>query len=54
MYPLFPRCSHLRIGSRKMIKMYGLSVSLCIVHFCICIGCVLPKYSLVNVVVDCE
>ena len=53
MYPLFPRCSHLMSGSRNMIKIYGLNVSPCIVPLYVGIGCVLPKCSPVNVVVDC-
>ena len=53
-YPLFPFCSHLRSGSRKIIKKYGLNVSPCMVPLCMGIGCVLPKYSPMNVVVDCE
>ena len=54
MYPLFSCCNHLRSGSRKMIKKYGLTVSHCMVLLCIRIGRVLPKCSLVNVVVNCE
>jgi hypothetical protein len=54
MYPLFPLYSHLRNGSRNMVKIYGLNVSPCMILLCICIGCVLPKCSLVSVVVDCE
>ena len=54
MYPLFPICSHCRSGSRKIINRYGLSVSPCMVPLCIGIGCVLPKYSPMYVVVDCE
>ena len=51
---LFPLCSHLIRGYEKIIKRYGLSVSPCMVALCIGIGCVLPKYSPTNVVVDCE
>ena len=54
MYPLFPLCNHLRSDSRNMIKRYGLNVSHCIVPLCMDIGCVLLKFSLVNVVVDWE
>ena len=54
MYPLVPLCSHMRGGSKKMIKMSRLSVSTCMVPCCMSIGCVWPKYSLVYVVVDCE
>ena len=53
-YPLFPLCSHLIRGYEIIIKRYGLSVSPCMVALCIGIGCVLPKYSPTNVVVDCE
>ena len=37
-----------------MIKMYGLRVSPCIVPLCIGISFVLPKYSPVNMVLECE
>ena len=53
-YPLFLCCSHLRSGSRKMIKRYGLKVSPCIVFLCIGIDCVLSKCSPINVILDCE
>ena len=53
-YPLFPFCSHHRSGSRKIINRYRLSVSPCMVSLCMGIGCVLPKYSSMYVVVDCE
>ena len=53
-YLFFPRCNYLRGCSRKIIKRYGLSVTPCIVPLCMGIGCVLSKYSLTNVVVDCE
>ena len=53
-YPLFSLCSHMRSGSRKIIKMYGLNVSPCIVPLCVGIGCVLSKCSPINMVLDCE
>jgi hypothetical protein len=54
-YPLFSFCSHLRNGSRNIIKRYELIVSSCMVLLCMEISCVLPKYSSMNVVVvDCE
>jgi hypothetical protein len=53
-YPLFPLSSHRKSGSRKIINRYGLSMSPCIVSIYMGIGCVLPKYSLMYVVVNCE
>jgi hypothetical protein len=53
-YPIFQFFNHLRSGSRKIIKRYGLNVSPCMVPLCMGIGCVLPKSSQVHVVVDCE
>ena len=53
-YPLFHVCSHRKSGSRKIIKIYRLSVFPCMVPLYMGIGCVLPKYSPIYVVVDCE
>jgi hypothetical protein len=40
-YPCFPLCSHLSKGSKNIKKMYGLSVSPCIVPLCIGVS---PKW----------
>ena len=53
-YQFCPFCSHRNSGSKNIINKYGLSVSPCIVPLCIGIGFVFPKYSLVNIVLDCE
>ena len=53
-YPFLPLCSHLSKGSRNNRKMYGLSVSPCIVPLCIGIGFVFPKCSPVNMVLELE
>ena len=53
-YLLIPFCNHLQSGSRKTIKINGFSVSHRMVLLCMGNGCVLPKCSPVNVVVDCE
>ena len=53
-YRLFPICSHHNSGSRKIINRYGLSVLPCMVPLYMRIGCVLPKYSPMQVVVECE
>ena len=53
-YSFFPLCSHLSRGSRNIRKRHGLSVSPCIVPFCIGIGFVFSKCSPVNIVLDFE
>ena len=53
-YPLFLLCSRMRSGSRKIIKRRELSGSPCMAPLCIGIGCVLLKYSSMNLVVYCE
>lgn len=53
-YPLFPLCTHHRNKTRKIIKRYGLNVLPCIVSLYMGIGCLLPKCSPMNVVVDYE
>ena len=51
-YPLLPRCIHLRSGSRKIINKYGLKVSPCMVPLWIGMGLVYPKYSPMYEVVE--
>ena len=53
-YPFFPLCSHLRSGSRNIRRMYGLSVSPCIVPLCIGMSFVFLKCSPVNMVLEFE
>ena len=54
LYPRLSHFSHLSNGSRNMIKRYGLSVSPCMVLFCMCTNFVLPKYVPVNIVDEFE
>jgi hypothetical protein len=54
LYPRLSRSSHLSRGSRNMIKMYGLSISPCMVPLCMCTGFVLPKCVPVNIVDEFE
>ena len=52
LYPKLSCSNHLRSGSINMMKMYGLSVSHCMVPQLISIGGVVPKQLLVNEVVE--
>jgi hypothetical protein len=54
LYPKLPLSNHLSSGSRNIMKRYGLSMSLCMVPLCMCIGLVLPKYDPKNIVDELE
>ena len=53
-YPFLPLCNHLDSGSKNIIKRYGFRMSPYIVPYYIGIFCILPKYSIVNMVFECE
>jgi hypothetical protein len=53
-YPLFFYCNQRNSDSKIIINRYGLKVSPCMIPLCTGISCVLPKYSPIYVVVDCE